>query len=73
MRRVLADIARKEGLEPDAEALAHELEHAKKHYPQADPDMLRSHIAHAMRNEATLRFLEGNTEKVGHTTEDHSS
>ena len=73
VRLILADIARKEGIEPDAEALAHELEHAKKHYPQADPDMLRSHIAHAMRNEATLRFLEGNTEKVGHTTEDHSS
>jgi hypothetical protein len=25
-----------------------------------------------MRNEMTLRFLEGNTEKVGHTAHDHA-
>lgn len=71
VRLILADISRQEKIEPEADALAHEIEHAKKHYPQADPDTLRAHIAHAMRNEATLRFLEGNTEKVGHTAHDH--
>ena len=58
VRLILAEIARKETIEPDGKALAHEVEHAKKHYPQADPNALRAHIAHAMRNDATLKFLE---------------
>lgn len=71
VRLILSSIANKELIEPDADALAHEVEHAKEHYPSADPDALRSHIAHGMRNEMTLRFLEGNPEKVGHTAHDH--
>src|SRR3989344_220992 len=61
VRLILTEIARKESIEPDEKALEHELEHAKKHYPQADPITLRAHIAHALRNDATLRFLEGDT------------
>ncbi len=72
VRLILAEIARKENILPEPAALDHELEHAKEHYPKADPDALRAHIAHAMKNEMTLRFLEGNTEKVGHTGHDHS-
>ena len=72
VRLILAEIARKEAIDADEKALSHEIEHAREHYPQADPDALRSHIAHAMRNEAVLRFLEGNTEEVGHTSHDHS-
>ncbi|MCE9541529.1 hypothetical protein K8R03_03155 [Candidatus Kaiserbacteria bacterium] len=71
VRLVLAEIARKENIEPDEASLMHELEHAKEHYPQADPEALRAHIAHAMKNEMTLRMLEGNEEKVGHTAHDH--
>lgn len=71
VRLILAEIARQEKIEPEQAALDHELEHAKKHYPQANQEALRAHIAHAMRNEATLRFLEGDTEKVGHTGHDH--
>ncbi len=71
VRLILSEIARAEGIEPDPEALEHELSHAREHYPKADPEGLRSHIVHAMRNEMTLRFLEGNTEKVGHTAHDH--
>ncbi|HEY4522356.1 MAG TPA: trigger factor [Candidatus Paceibacterota bacterium] len=71
VRLILAEIARKENIEPPQDALEHELEHARRHYKDADPDALRTHIAHAMRNEATLRFLEGNTEKVGHTAAEH--
>ena len=71
VRLILAEIARKENIEPDAAALEHELEHAKQHYPQADPEALRAHIAHAMKNEMTLRMLEGNSEPVGHTSHDH--
>jgi FKBP-type peptidyl-prolyl cis-trans isomerase (trigger factor) len=58
VRLILAEIARNESIEPKAEDLEHELEHAKKHYKDADPEALRSHIAHAMRNDATLKFLE---------------
>jgi hypothetical protein len=69
---ILAEIARKENINPAADELEHELDHAKQHYPKADPETLRTHIAHAMRNEMTLRFLEGNAAPVGHTAEDHS-
>src|SRR3989344_436228 len=61
VRLILTEIARKESIEPDEKSLEKEVEHAKKHYPAADPIALRAHIAHAMRNDATLRFLEGNT------------
>ena len=58
VRLILAEIARKENIEPDEKVVAHELEHAREHYPQADPEVLRLHIAHALRNDATLKFLE---------------
>ena len=64
VRLILAEIARKENIEPDEKALAHELEHARKRYPAADPIALRAHIAHAMRNDATLRMIEGDTTPV---------
>ncbi len=71
VRLILNEIARAEHTEPDPAEIAHELEHAKEHYKDMDPNTLRMHIAHAMRNEMVLRFLEGNTEKVGHTAESH--
>lgn len=58
VRLVLARIAQVEKIEPDKESLEHELEHAKKHYPQANAEALRLHITHALRNDATLQFLE---------------
>ncbi len=58
VRLILAEIARKENIEPDPKALDSELEHAKKHYKDADQAALRSHIAHIMRNEAAIKFLE---------------
>src|ERR1700690_1239836 len=64
VRLLLTEIARKEKIEPDEKALTHEVEHAKERYPQADPQILRVHIAHAMRNDAVLRFLEGDTSPV---------
>ncbi len=71
VRLILAEIARQEKIDPPGPELEHELEHARAHYPQADPENLRAHIAHAMRNEMTLRFLEGNPEPVGHTASHH--
>jgi len=58
VRLVLSEIARQEKIEPDQAALDKEVSHARKQYPQADPAVLRTHIAHAMRNDAVLRFLE---------------
>jgi trigger factor len=58
VRLILAEIARKENIEADKEKLEHELSHAKEHYPSANAEALRSHIAHALKNDATLRFLE---------------
>lgn len=58
VRLILSEIARKENVEADKEALEREVKHAKEHVPNADPQALRAHIAHALRNEATLKFLE---------------
>ena len=58
IRLVLAEIARKESIEPKSEDLDREVTHAKEHYKNADLDAMRPHIAHAMRNEMTLQFLE---------------
>lgn len=57
-RLILGEIARIEKIEPDEAHLAQEIEHAKKHYKDAASDAIKAHIAHALRNEATLRFLE---------------
>lgn len=58
VRLILAEIARKESIQPDEKLLEKEVAHAREHYPQANPEVLRTHIAHAMRNDATLQFLE---------------
>ncbi len=60
VRLILSKIAQQEKLGPEEKDVEHELQHAKEHYPQASSDSLRSHIVHMMRNELTLRFLEGN-------------
>lgn len=59
VRLILGEIARKENIEPNPEELAQQIEHAKKHYKDADEGALRAHIAHAMRNEAVISWLEG--------------
>lgn len=58
VRLVLNEIARKESIEPDPKRLEHELEHARKHHKNANEAALRSHIAHALKNEAVIKFLE---------------
>lgn len=63
IRLILAEIARTENIEPDEHLLAHEIEHAKRHYKDASVEFLRAHIAHAMRNEMTLQFLETGEKK----------
>lgn len=66
VRLILSKISQLEKIEPPEADVAHELIHAKEHYPQADEMSLRSHIVHMMRNELTLRYLEGNPEPLSH-------
>jgi len=58
IRLILSHIAKKENIEPSEEVVARELAAAQKHYPQSSPDVLRSHLAHALRNEAVLEWLD---------------
>ena len=58
IRLILTEIARQEKIEPSEDELNREVEHARTHYKDADPNILRSHIAHAMRNEKTIEYLE---------------
>lgn len=58
VRLILGEIARQEKIEPHPERLAEELERAREHYKNADDASLRAHIAHAMRNELVISWLE---------------
>lgn len=58
VRLILAEIAHKENIAPDETRLEEEFMRAKKQIPNADPAALRSHIAHTMRNEAVIDWLE---------------
>jgi hypothetical protein len=55
VRLILAEIARKENIEPDREALEREIKHAKEHYPQTDADTLRSYVQSRFRGPKTTR------------------
>lgn len=66
VRLILGKISQLEKLEPEEKDVEHELGHAREHYPEANVSALRSHIVHMMRNELTLRYLEGNTEPIAH-------
>jgi FKBP-type peptidyl-prolyl cis-trans isomerase (trigger factor) len=58
IRLILTELARAEKIEPDQAAVEHELEHAKKLYPQSTEENLRAGIVHAMRNEKVMELLE---------------
>lgn len=63
LQLVLAEIAKKEKIEVDAERLEREVKHVKEHYPEADEANIRMYVAGNMRNEAVFAFLEGNSAK----------
>lgn len=58
IRLLLAEIARRESIVPDTDTLEREIAAAKKRYPQAQEEVVRAHLSHALRNEATLQYLE---------------
>ncbi len=58
MRLVLAHIAQAEKIDADPARVENEFTHAKAHYKNASESDLRTHIAHALRNEAVITWLE---------------
>lgn len=59
VRLVLAEISRQENIDPDEARVEEEVKHAQEQYPKVNVEAIRSHVAHAMRNEATMAFLDG--------------
>jgi trigger factor len=57
-RLVLAEIARTEKIEADTGDVDQQLAYATKHYPQANPDVMRTNITHSLRNEKVFEWLE---------------
>ena len=58
IRLILGEIARQEKIVVDEAQIVHELQHAKKMYPQADEANMRAGIVHALRNEKVMELLE---------------
>lgn len=58
VRLVLTEIARQEKVDADEEQIKHEMEHAKKMYPNADEANMRAGIKHSIRNEKVMQLLE---------------
>lgn len=61
-RLILAEISRKENIEADEARVEEEVKYAQEHFPKVNVEAIRSHVLHALRNEATMAFLEGITE-----------
>jgi len=55
---ILDAIAKKEGLTADPEKLEHEVSHMKEHYPDADPERLKTYVESQLVHEAVFALLE---------------
>ena len=58
LQLLLNELAEKESIEPDAEAVETEMTEALKHFPSADRGLLRTHIETVLRNDGVLKKLE---------------
>lgn len=58
LQLTLNKIAADENIEPEAEAVEHEMQHALTHFPDAQPELVRIHIETVLRNEKVLQVLE---------------
>lgn len=59
LQLTLNKIAQEEKIDPEKEAVDHEMKHGLEHFPDANPELLRIHIESVLRNEKVLRTLEG--------------
>lgn len=55
---VLAEIAKREKITPEADKLAHETEHLLTHYPEANPEQVKSYVENLLVNDGVFQFLE---------------
>ncbi len=58
LQLVLNEIAKKENITPDEEALNAEVKHLLEHYKNADPARVKIYVASVLQNEAVMKFLE---------------
>ena len=58
LQLVLNEIAKKESILPEKEALENEVKHLMEHYKNADETRVRVYVASVMQNEAVMKFLE---------------
>ena len=59
LQLTLNKIAQEEKIEPEAQAVDHEMTHALEHFKDANQTLLRIHIESVLRNEKVLQLLEG--------------
>jgi FKBP-type peptidyl-prolyl cis-trans isomerase (trigger factor) len=59
LQLTLNKLAADEKVEADETAIATEMKHALEHFPDANPALVKVHIETVLRNEATLKILEG--------------
>lgn len=55
---VVASISKEESLRPEKEAIEKEIEHIKKHYPEASEEGARSYVETIMTNDLVFKFLD---------------
>lgn len=63
LQLTLNKIAQDEKIDPEKEAVDHEMTHALEHFKDANQTLLRIHIETVLRNEKVLQLLEGDAKK----------
>jgi len=63
LQLTLNKIAADEKIEPEAEAVEHEMQHAISHFPDARPELVKIHIETVLRNEKVLQLFENGEKK----------
>ncbi len=58
LQLVLNEIAKKESILPEKEAIDNEVKHLLEHYKNADETRVRIYVASVLQNEAVMKFLE---------------
>ena len=71
LQLTLNKIAQEEKIEVEKELVEAEMKHALQHFPDANPELLGIHIQTVLRNEKTLRLLEGSTEPLTPSSHNH--
>ncbi|MDB5224864.1 MAG: hypothetical protein JWO43_486 [Candidatus Adlerbacteria bacterium] len=62
LQLTLNEMAKAENIVADEAAVEQEMKHALEHFPEARPDLVKVHIETVLRNEKTLKVMEGEVE-----------